>query len=76
MSEIISSIGATGEHPFSEITECWNCNTEIDRTDDSLIPDGHYGLECPNCGLSLRYHEIYGEDKEKDLGNPDNITWG
>jgi hypothetical protein len=71
----ISSIGATGKHPFAETTTCWNCDYEIDRMDDSLIPDGHYGLECPNCGESLRGHKLYGEGKEKDLGNPDNITW-
>lgn len=75
MTDNISSIGATGDHPFAELTTCWNCDTEIDRADESLIPDGHYGLECPNCGESLRSHKIYGEGREKDLGNPDNITW-
>jgi hypothetical protein len=75
MSENISSIGATGQHPFAELTKCWNCNTEIDRTDESLVPDGHYGLECPKCNLSLRHHDTYGEGKDKDLGDENNITW-
>ena len=75
MTKKITSIGAIGEHPFAETTSCWNCDTEIDRTDKSLIPDGYYGLECPNCGESLRSHKIYGEGKEHDLGDSNNITW-
>jgi len=75
MNKKISSIGATGMHPFAEITTCWNCDTEIDRTNPDLIADGHYGFECPECGESLRHHKLYGEGKELDLGNPDNITW-
>jgi len=66
MSENISSIGATGKHPFSEITECWNCETFIDRTVEE--PDGpFYGCVCPKCKESLRTHPEYGEGKEKDL---------
>lgn len=75
MKDNISSIGVTGSHPFADETTCWNCDALIDRTDESLIPDGPYGLECPNCGESLRSHKIYGEGREEDLGDPINITW-
>jgi len=75
MSYKITSIGATGNHPFAEITTCWNCDKEIDREDQTLIPDGCYGFECPNCGESLRSHKIYGEGKDLDLGNPLNSSW-
>ena len=60
-----SSLLAVGDEPFAEVTTCWNCDAEIDRTIEE--PDGVYGNICPKCGESLRNHPLYGEGKERDL---------
>lgn len=60
-----SSIHAVGDSPFAEITTCWKCDVEIDRTIEEL--DGVYGNKCPECGESLRNHPTYGEGNPQDL---------
>ncbi len=61
----ITSLTAVGDHPFAEITTCWKCDKEIDRTIEE--EDSVYGHFCPECGESLRNHKTYGEGKERDL---------
>lgn len=55
-------------HPFADTTKCWNCDTELDRSQPEQYEwDGLFGIICPNCKESIRSHPIYGEDKEQDV---------